>query len=576
MWRYIIGGLALLGSTALDIWLPLITMSIVDDVIVGGNMEMLKWDLIMIMVVCLARAIAQYVKEFLCDMAGCYVSETMRKDLMWHIQRLSRSFFVKNNTGELMAHVKDDTGKIWDICGFAGMLLVEAAVYFVGVIILMFRLNWQLALVPVAFLPILGVLVFRLERVLDKKYDDLSEENAALTRTIEEDITGIRCVKAFAAEDHEIKKFSEHNAKYAGMNKDLDDYIAKREPIIGFIPKVMQILLLLLAGYLAMNGKITYGLMVAFLQYASNIVWPIENMGWLTQVLSYSIASYRKVKKIFDAQPEITEKEDAVALEKLTSPLVFEHVSFGLDDTRILEDISFRLDSGKTLGIMGATGAGKSTVVNLIQRFYDVTDGAIRIGDTDIRDMKLDDVRAFSSVVNQEIFLFSDTIKENVKLGHKESMSDKKVKQAVRTAHAAEFVEKLTGGYDTVIGERGIGLSGGQKQRLSIARALAKKAGVLILDDSTSALDMETETDIQRELKDKKDMSKIIIAHRISSVKDADEILVLDHGRISERGNHEELIAQKGFYYSTYEAQFGNYREALGVLNEESEGLACQ
>ncbi|MBR5944771.1 MAG: ATP-binding cassette domain-containing protein, partial [Lachnospiraceae bacterium] len=220
---------------------------------------------------------------------------------------------------------------------------------------------------------------------------------------------------------------------------------------------------------------------------------------------------------------------------------------------------------GKTLGIMGATGAGKSTIVNLIERFYDVTEGTIRIEGEDIKEMPLSDVRGFSSVVTQDVFLFSDTIAENVRLGLKATMDDNTVREAIKKAHATEFVEKITDSYEAIIGERGIGLSGGQKQRLSIARALARKANLLIMDDSTSALDMETEADIQKEIREKKDMSKIIIGHRISSVKDADEIIVLEDGRIKERGTHAELIKQKGLYYSTYEAQYGDYRNALAV-----------
>ena len=214
---------------------------------------------------------------------------------------------------------------------------------------------------------------------------------------------------------------------------------------------------------------------------------------------------------------------------------------------------------------MGATGAGKSTIVNLIERFYDTSDGTIRIEGKDIKKMPLSDIRAFSSVVTQDVFLFSDTITENVRLGFKDSMDEVTVRNAIKSAHAKDFVEKITDSYEAVIGERGIGLSGGQKQRLSIARALAKKADLLVLDDSTSALDMETEAAIQQELLKKKDMSKIIIGHRISSVKDADEIIVLENGRVKERGTHAELIGKRGLYYSTYEAQYGDYRNALAV-----------
>ncbi|MBO4376614.1 MAG: ABC transporter ATP-binding protein, partial [Lachnospiraceae bacterium] len=304
-----------------------------------------------------------------------------------------------------------------------------------------------------------------------------------------------------------------------------------------------------------------------FVSYSINIVWPIDNLGWMLSLISQGLAGYKKIKKVLDTKPEIEDTSAFPFLAKSdrTGEISFENVGFELDGNRILKDVSFTIPKGKTLGIMGATGAGKSTIVNLIERFYDVTEGTIRIEGEDIKEMPLSDVRGFSSVVTQDVFLFSDTIAENVRLGLKATMDDNTVREAIKKAHATEFVEKITDSYEAIIGERGIGLSGGQKQRLSIARALARKANLLIMDDSTSALDMETEADIQKEIREKKDMSKIIIGHRISSVKDADEIIVLEDGRIKERGTHAELIKQKGLYYSTYEAQYGDYRNALAV-----------
>ncbi len=341
-----------------------------------------------------------------------------------------------------------------------------------------------------------------------------------------------------------------------------------------------------IGGYAAIRGSITYGTLVAFVSYSISIVWPIENLGWMLSLVSQGLAGYKKISKVLGTRSEICDPtdpgkelldksgEDNPGKEFLDNPgtehlgeISFEGVDFEMYGKKLLEDISFTIKKGKTLGIMGATGAGKSTIVNLIERFYDTSDGTIRIEGKDIKKMPLSDIRAFSSVVTQDVFLFSDTITENVRLGSKSSMDERTVRNAIRSAHAKEFVEKITDSYDAVIGERGIGLSGGQKQRLSIARALAKKANLLILDDSTSALDMETEAAIQDELRKKRDMSKIIIGHRISSVKDADEIIVLQDGRVKERGTHYELIKKRGLYYSTYEAQYGDYKNALAVEN---------
>ncbi|MBQ6416607.1 MAG: ABC transporter ATP-binding protein [Butyrivibrio sp.] len=571
-WRYLIGGICLVLSTLVDILVPFITLSMVDDVIVGRNMDIFRRDILLYVAAGLGRAVFQFVKEFLCDMSGCRVASGLRKDMMKHIFSLHKGYFDKNNTGELMARVKDDAGSVWDLTGFVGMLMTEATIYFFGVIICMVSLNWKLSIVPLVFMPPLAYIALHLEKQLNKDYDDISEKNAALTKVVEENISGVRTVKAFSAESSELKKFDEKNLEYADSNKKFATDLADTDPLLGMIPKIMQTFVVAIGGYAAIKGSITYGTLVAFVSYSISIVWPIENLGWMLSLVSQGLAGYKKIEKVMSTKPEITDAPmDACGEENVpdvestsrAGEIAFDNVSFEMEGKKILKDISFTIKKGKTLGIMGATGAGKSTIVNLIERFYDTSKGAVRINGKDIKDMTMADIRAFSSVVTQDVFLFSDTITENVRLGSKDTMDELTVRRAIKSAHAKEFVEKITDGYDAVIGERGIGLSGGQKQRLSIARALAKKADLLILDDSTSALDMETEAAIQQELKDKKDMSKIIIGHRISSVKDADEIIVLENGMVKERGTHAELLAQKGLYYSTYEAQYGDYRRAM-------------
>ena len=566
-WRYTIGGICLVLSTAVDILVPFITLSMVDDVIVGRNMDIFKRDILLYVAAGLGRALFQFVKEFLCDMSGCRVASGLRKDMMKHIFSLHKGYFDKNNTGEIMARVREDAGAVWDLTGFVGMLMTEATVYFIGVVICMVRLNWKLSLVPLVFMPPLAYIAIHLEKKLSKDYDEISERNAALTKVVEENISGVRTVKAFSAESSEMKKFDEKNMAYGDANKQFAQDLADTDPLLGMIPKIMQTFVVAIGGYAAIKGSITYGTLVAFVSYSISIVWPIENLGWMLSLISQGIAGYKKINKILKVEPQITSEVSGETTDpgRHAGELKFENVSFKMEGKDILRNISFTVKKGQTLGIMGATGAGKSTIVNLIERFYDVTNGAVSIEGKDIRKMPLKDVRAFSSVVTQDVFLFSDTITENVRLGSKDTMDDRLVRSAIKSAHANDFVEKITGGYDAVIGERGIGLSGGQKQRLSIARAMAKKADLLILDDSTSALDMETEAAIQKELREKKDTSKIIIGHRISSVKDADEIIVLENGVIKERGTHAELITKRGLYYSTYEAQYGDYRNAVAV-----------
>ena len=316
------------------------------------------------------------------------------------------------------------------------------------------------------------------------------------------------------------------------------------------------------------KGQMTLGQMTAFVEYSTNIVWPMEMLGWLTNSFSAAVASNKKVRKIYEEKPTITENAEPVRIEQVAGKVCFDHVSFHKADMyEILHDISFTVEAGRTLGIMGATGAGKTSIVQLLQRMYDATEGAIYLDDVNIKELSLEQLRTSVSYVMQDVFLFSDTINDNIKLGKKERLDFKTVRRASVQAQASDFIERMEETYDTVIGERGVGLSGGQKQRISIARALAKRDPILVLDDSTSALDMETEQMIQQTLRELEGTTKIIIAHRISAVRHADEIIVLENGSIAERGTHEELLAKRGLYFETYESQYGDM-DTAAVLQQ--------
>ena len=557
-WRYLIAILALFRAVSLDMVAPRLTRIMVDDVIVGGNMGVFKWLLLGFIGVGVGRCICQYIKDYTFDSTSNKISVAIRRDLFTHIQSLSADYFDRTNTGELMSRIKDDVDHIWDGIGFVGMLIIEVIYHTISVLVCMASINIKLTIIPLIAIIVCASVAIIMENKLGQVYGEISEENAKLNTVAEENLGGVRTVKSFAREKYEIKKFLSHNKKYYDLNMKQSKIFVKYNPVFSVVTKLLPVLVLLFGGHYVVEKTMTIGELSAFVEYSMNIVWPLEMLGWLTNCLSSAVASNRKLKKIFNEKPSITEPEKPVIIPELKGSVKFEHVSFHkADNYEILKDISFEVPAGKTLGIMGATGAGKTSIVQLLQRMYDVTDGSIKIDDVDIRNMTLEQVRTSVGHVMQDVFLFSDTINENIRLGKKRTIKQKDIVKAAWDASAGGFIEKMSDEYDTVIGERGVGLSGGQKQRISIARALAKKNPILVMDDSTSALDMETEHEIQDMLNNRKNVTKIIIAHRISAVRYADEIIVLDEGCIAERGTHEELMERKGLYYETYLSQYG-------------------
>ena len=565
---YLIAVFSMAFSTWLDMIAPIIVQHIVDDVLVAHNMNLLKGLLLGILGIGLGRCVFQYTKEFICDWCGSKIASEVRINLFQKIQSLSANFFDGINSGELMSRVKDDVDRIWDVAAFMGILIAEVVLRAVITTVYMFNLNWKLAIIPTLFMFVAGFIAIRMEKKLDDVFGAIAQENSELNNTAAENLAGVRTVKAFAREDFEIKKFHKHNQKYYELNITQSKIFVHYNPMVQAITRLLPAVMLILGGLFVIKEEMTVGQLIAFIQYVGNIVWPMEMLGWLTNGLSSAKASIKRLNKIYEQTPQIND-ESALASQNadeqintalfnqfdLNGAISFENVTYEAGGRKILDNVSFDIKAGQTLGIMGATGSGKTTIINLLKRMYDVTGGSIKLDGIDIRNLPLNTLRRSIACVMQDVFLFSDTIEGNIRLGEKETMSKPTVMQALEKAQALGFVNEMKDAENTVIGERGVGLSGGQKQRITIARALARNTPVLVLDDSTSALDTETEQDIQQVLEGLHGMTKIIIGHRISSVRKADKIIVLDGGHIVEEGTHEELLAKGGLYKETYDSQ---------------------
>jgi ATP-binding cassette subfamily B protein len=580
-------------GTWLDMIAPVIVQHIVDDVLIARKMDLLKWLLLGILGIGVGRCIFQYAKEFICDWCGSKIASEVRINLFQKIQSLSATFFDGINSGELMSRVKDDVDRIWDIAAFMGILIAEVVLRIIITTFYMMRMNWKLSLFPLALMIAAGVIAILMEKKLDAVFGDIAQENSELNNTAAENLAGIRTVKAFSREDFEKKKFHRHNQKYYELNITQSKIFVHFNPMVQLITRLLPAAMLFFGGLAVIAGNVqneqsvqngitgaayavgrffnvekpmTIGELLAFLQYVGNIVWPMEMLGWLTNGFSSAKASVKRLNKIYEQTPRIVDNSVLSEMEDETKEALFnsgdisghiqfENVTYMAGDRKILDNVSFDLKAGQTLGIMGATGSGKTTIINLLKRMYDVSEGQILLDGLDIREIPLAALRRSIACVMQDIFLFSDTIDGNIRLGEKETMSHPAVRQSLEKAQAWSFVSQMKDAEQTVIGERGIGLSGGQKQRITIARALARKTPVLVLDDSTSALDTETEQEIQQVLNGLSGMTKIIIGHRISSVRRADKIIVLENGRIAESGTHEELLEANGLYKATYDSQ---------------------
>ncbi|MCM1570237.1 MAG: ABC transporter ATP-binding protein/permease, partial [Roseburia sp.] len=478
------------------------------------------------------------------------------------IEHQDMKFYATYRTGDLMTRLTGDLDAIRHMIAWVSRAIVEAVSLLGAVAVYYFVMDWRLALSLFALAPFIYIIIVIFKNKVAPRHKELREKLANMNTAAQENISGNRVVKAFAREDYEINKFNACNMDYSETNKKTSMTWLTFYPYIETLADLMPVVLLVVGGLFLINdsGNFTMGEYVAF----SSLIWaicnPMRMLGNIMNEFQRFAAASDKVMEIYYSEPEIVDKPDAVDRpERFTGRVEFKNVSFKYEDGRlpVLEDISFVAEPGETIAIMGETGCGKTSLIQLIPRFYEPTAGEVLIDGVNVKDMKLVQLRRNIGLATQDVLLYSDTIDGNIAYGDTHIKPEEVVKFA-RYSAADEFIAKMPEGYDTIIGERGVGLSGGQKQRISLARALAVKPAILILDDTTSAVDMETEKQIQKSLEELDfSCTKIIIAQRISTTKFADKILILQDGHITETGTHEELIAKKGYYYQMVALQTG-------------------
>lgn len=543
--------------TGITVVYPIILQITIDEVVLKDRFNLIPWIALVFLFLMAIKAVSAYLHQYMGDLFGIITVYKLREALYNKLQVLAFRYYDNAKTGDLMSRLTEDVNMFRNFLstGFADVIKIVTLISFS--LIIMFYYSIPLALVTMASTPFLAVVVYRFDRRVHPSFKKIRKSFGELNTRVQENIGGMTTVKSLSREDFEIDRFSSRNTIYKDNYIRTSKLWAKFFPLMEFIGNICVVLLLGFGGYLVMNGSVSLGELVAFFSLVWYLLDPLMNLGYVINSFSQSKANGERLIEILDAREDIVEKEDALDIS-IKGHVTFDDVSlrYTKDDDMALKHISFDAPPGKTIGLIGATGAGKTSITQLITRFYEPQAGFVLVDGRPVSDYKLNTLRSYIGFVLQEPFLFSTTIRENIAFGNSD-LPDETVVSAAKQAQAHDFIMEMPNGYDTLLGERGMGLSGGQKQRLAIARAICIDPSILVLDDATSAVDMETEFKIQQALKEvMSNRTTFIIAHRISSLKHADEILVLDEGKIVERGTHEQLTDNNGPYERIYNIQY--------------------
>lgn len=556
-WLMVLGFVMTTVISVLAIVNPHISGLIVDDVIKGGNYDELPYLAAILIGVTAVRSVLRFFYQVVFETCSQGVLYEMRDTVYRKFMQEDFAFYNRERTGDLMSRQTGDMDAVRHFVAYVIYAVYENVLLLIFAIIMIFTVSYKMALCMLVVLPLTALTTYFQSKQVRPAFKRNRNCFSSLNAFVQENVSGNRVVKAFSKEDYEIDKFNAENDDFRDSQLEAAKIWMRFIPIFEVLSYALTIILMLYGGYMVIQGEITLGDLVKVNGYLWMLTAPLRMAGWWINDIQRFTTSIEKIYDTYTKEPSIKTPEKGIREARFKGAVEFKNVSYRADDTDIVEDINFKVEPGQTIGIIGSTGAGKSTIMNLLCRFYDATEGEVLVDGVNVKALDLYNLRDNIGMAMQDVFLFSDTIEGNIAYAHPDCTFEE-VKQAAIMADANHFIQSLPEGYDTIVGERGVGLSGGQKQRISLARALLKNPSILILDDTTSAVDMETESYIQTQLSNIKNRCTIfVIAYRISSICNADQILVMDNGRIIEHGTHDELMKQNGYYASAFYTQYG-------------------
>ncbi|MBS4539107.1 ABC transporter ATP-binding protein [Clostridium sp. D2Q-11] len=545
---------------AIDLVFPMVTRRITDQIIPNGELRSLYIIAAIMLGLFVVRAMLNYIVDYWGHVVGTRMEYDMRGDLFSHLQTLPFSYFDKNRTGHIMSRMVNDLREISELAHHGPEDLFLSIVMLIGSFILMANINLGLTLIVFAFIPLMLFFALKKRKKMTNAFREVRKKIANVNSQLENSISGIRVSKSFTNEEYEMDKFAEGNTEFRVSREFAFKTMAEFFTGMNFLSNLLNLVVITAGGIFLFNKLITIGDLLAYLLFVNLFMQPIRRLTQFTQQFQSGMTGFERFIEILNIKPDIEDSPNAKGLEEVKGNIKFNHVTFSYDEEEtVLSEINLQVDHGKTLALVGPSGGGKSTLCHLIPRFYEVSSGNITIDGMDIRDITMKSLRKNIGFVQQDVFLFTGTIEENILYGRPDA-TEKEVVEAAKNANIHDFILTLPDGYKTYIGEKGIRLSGGQKQRISIARVFLKNPPILILDEATSALDNETEIKIQKALEElSKGRTTIVIAHRLSTIKNADQIVVLTDKGIIENGNHNELLENDGLYSKLYKSQFKGY-----------------